>query len=91
MTRAALAAFACLTVAACAEPQLPLSPDYGEAVANNIRMQVVNPLPPPPRQTVTDGQRLEHAYERYVNNKVYPPRLPIERGVIQALPVKQAE
>ena len=71
-----------VAVAGCADPSLPLAPEFGNAVHNNIAAQVVNPLPPGPSASDTDGQRVGNAIERYRTNTVYPPHLPLESGKV---------
>jgi hypothetical protein len=80
-----------LTLAACADPHAPLSADFGNAVNANIAAQVVNPTPAPPGATYTNGKRADKAIDRYVNDKTYQPRLPLEGGRIydQAAPQSQ--
>jgi len=82
-----------LTLAACAEvdPHAPLSADFGNAVNANIAAQVVNPNPVTAGITDTSGKRMDKAIDRYVNDKTYQPRLPLEGGRVydQAVPQPQ--
>jgi hypothetical protein len=80
-----------MTLAACADPHAPLSADFGNAVNANIAAQVVNPTPAPLGTADTSGRRMEKAIDRYVNDKTYQPRLPLEGGRIydQAAPQPQ--
>ena len=86
-----LVLLASLTLAACTDPHEPLSRDFGNAVNANIAAQVVNPAPRPAGMADTNGQRMERAVNRYVNNKAYEPHLPLEGGRIydQAVPQPQ--
>jgi uncharacterized membrane protein YgcG len=55
-------------------PREDFSPDYGEAVHANIASQVVNPIPLRSyRPALTNGVRMNSAYERFETNKVYRP------------------
>jgi hypothetical protein len=80
-----------LTLAACTNPHEPLSADFGNAVSANIAAQVVNPYPAAPGVTDTNGQRMEKAVDRYINNKTYQPRLPLEGGRIYDQAVQQPQ
>ena len=71
-----------LALGACADPYLPLSPDFGNSVVSNIAAQVVNPNPRVAGPAETDGQRAANAIDRYRNNQVYEPHLPLETGRI---------
>jgi type IV pilus biogenesis protein CpaD/CtpE len=71
-----------LALAACADPHEPLSRDFGNAVRANIAAQVVNPNPTPVGTIDTNGQRMGTTIDRYVNNKVYQPHLPLVGGEI---------
>jgi hypothetical protein len=75
-----------LALTACADPHLPLGPDFGNAVNANIAAQVVNPTPAPPGIAYTNGQRMENAIIRYETNKVYKPHLPLEGGKVYDQP-----
>jgi hypothetical protein len=55
-------------------PHEDMSPDYGEAVHGNMASQVTNPVPL--RQSgvpINNGIRMESAYLRYQNNRMYRP------------------
>lgn len=84
-----LVLLAALALAACADPHEPLSRDFGNAVRANMAAQVVNPNPTPVGTIDTNGQRLGTTIDRYVNNKVYQPHLPLENGNVYAQPVQQ--
>ncbi len=71
-----------LALAACTDPHLPLSADFGNAVNTNIAAQVVNPNPTMAGSNDTDGQRAGSAVNRYRTNRVYQPHLPLESGKI---------
>jgi hypothetical protein len=68
-----------LALGACTDPHQPLSPDFGNAVNANIAAQVVNPAPAAGLADA-NGQRMDNAINRYLNNKTYRPRLPLEDG-----------
>jgi type IV pilus biogenesis protein CpaD/CtpE len=79
-----------LALAACADPHQSLSPDFGNSVSANIAAQVVNPNPAiAGGPTDMDGQRLGNAIDRYRNNKVYKPHLPLEGGKVFDQPQAQ--
>jgi hypothetical protein len=80
-----------LTLAACTDPHAPLSPDFGNAVNANIAAQVVNPDPAPAGLADTNGKRVEKAVDRYVNDKTYQPRLPLEGGRVYDQAVQQPQ
>ncbi len=71
-----------LALAACTDPHLPLSADFGNAVNTNIAAQVVNPNPTMAGSNDTDGQRAGSAVNRYRTNRVYQPHLPLESGKV---------
>ena len=67
-----------LALGGCADPHLPLAPDYGNAVATNMAAQIINPAPNTTyREPVTNGERMTDAMDRYRTGKVYPPLPPI--------------
>jgi len=71
-------------LSACADPHVPLAPDFGNAVSANIAAQVINPAPNVSEQyPTTNGQRAAGAVERYRTEHVYPPVPPIEESVKQ--------
>ena len=71
-----------LLLAGCTSTTEPLSPSFGQAVNANIAAQVINPNPVHDDPTLTDGQRIGNAVQRYRTNRVYTPRLPLEGGRI---------
>jgi type IV pilus biogenesis protein CpaD/CtpE len=77
---------AALALAACEDPQRPLSPDFGNAVNANIAAQIINPNPRIGAAD-TDGQRVGDAMERYRTGKVYRPNAPLEAGKITTTPL----
>jgi hypothetical protein len=55
-------------------PREDFSADFGEAVHANIASQVVYPVPLQPRRpAVSNGIRMNSAYQRYETNRVYQP------------------
>ncbi|GGF14299.1 hypothetical protein GCM10011611_20080 [Aliidongia dinghuensis] len=71
-----------LALSGCADPHEPLSRDFGNAVNSNIAAQVINPTPQWSGDPSTNGQRVDNAVNRYLNNKVYRPLLPLEGGKV---------
>jgi hypothetical protein len=70
-----------LALGACADPHMPLNPNFGESVAANMAAQIINPVPanrPPP---TTNGKRVGDAMQRYRTERVYPPIPPISSSV----------
>ena len=87
LNKAALAGLLAAALAGCsANPVLDpngyldrrdqISLTAGDAVANNIAIQMVDPWPAHAgeRNIGFDGQKMQTAVERYRNNKVIPPR-----------------
>jgi type IV pilus biogenesis protein CpaD/CtpE len=87
LNKVALAAVLAAALAGCsANPVLDpngyldrrdqISLTAGDAVANNIAIQMVDPWPAHAgqRNIGFDGQKMQTAVERYRNNKVIPPR-----------------
>jgi hypothetical protein len=55
-------------------PHVAMSPDFGEAVNANMASQVVNPVPLRPSGVpINNGIRMDSAYVRYQNNRMYRP------------------
>jgi hypothetical protein len=55
-------------------PHEYLSGDFGESVRANIASQVVNPVPvQSSRPPGNNGVRMDSAFDRYQNNRVYRP------------------
>ena len=55
-------------------PHEDFSQDYGEAVHSNIASQVVYPVPlRPSRPPISNGIRMDSAYQRYETNRVFRP------------------
>lgn len=77
-----LVLLAALALGACIDPRPPLATDFGNAVNSNIAAQVVNPVPAMPGPNGSDGRRMDGAVDRYVNDKVYRPQLPLENGSV---------
>jgi type IV pilus biogenesis protein CpaD/CtpE len=71
-----------VALAACDNTQAPVAADFGNSVNSNIAAQVVNPQPATLGPVTSDGQRAGNAIDRYRNNEVYPPHLPLETGRI---------
>ena len=60
----------------------PLTPGFGNAVAQNLAVQVVEPLPAPePGSVDHSGRRAADAVERYEAGQVKPPR-PVRTAII---------
>ncbi len=64
---------------ACAEyldRRSSLSPSFGDAVARNMAVQVIDPWPAHSRDTriVHDGARLQKAVERYRTGEITEPK-----------------
>jgi type IV pilus biogenesis protein CpaD/CtpE len=64
-----------LSLAACADPHQPLSPDFGNAVWQNIAAQVVNPNPAASVDPTWYGDPAAGSVDRYRTGKVYQPKL----------------
>lgn len=66
---------AALALAGCAESRLRLSPDFGEAVHQNVAAQTADPdahyggVPAP----ASDGARAAASQSRYTHDQVIPP------------------
>lgn len=77
MKRATILAFVCcLPLAACAswqEPEDQPAPHSGEAVQNNIAVQIANPNPVPVEKQTMNGERAALAQDRYAKGKTIPP------------------
>jgi hypothetical protein len=82
-----------LALAGCAEadPHASFSADFGNAVNANIAAQVVNADPASPGTNDTSGKRVDKAIDRYLNNKTYQPRLPLEGGRVYDQAVAQPQ
>ncbi len=90
MTRLLLVSFCAL--AACADPHMPLGPDFGNSVTTNIAAQVINPQPNMSGQyPTTDGKRSRDAVERYRNERVYPPIPPVKSSVKEGTAPEQPQ
>lgn len=87
LNKAAIAALVAAALAGCsANPVVDpngyldrrdqISLTAGDAVANNIAIQMVDPWPAyaGQREIGFDGQKMQTAVERYRNNRVIPPR-----------------
>lgn len=62
-----------LGLAACTEPVDTPRPEFGEAVRNNMAMQIINPEPPASMELPpSDGVRRALMMERYQRDKVEP-------------------
>jgi hypothetical protein len=75
MNKRHLMLFVGLGLAACTKPVDTPRPEFGEAVRNNMAMQIINPEPPesmalPP----SDGVRRSEMIGRYQRDEVEPPR-----------------
>lgn len=64
-----------LPLAACADPHQPLSPDFGNAVRQNIAVQVVNPNPGASGDPTWYGDPAAGSVDRYRTGKTYQPKL----------------
>jgi uncharacterized membrane protein YgcG len=55
-------------------PRTAMSPDFGESVHANMASQVVNPVPlRPSGLPISNGIRMDSAYQRYLANRMYRP------------------
>ena len=71
-------------LAGCVNPHQPLSADFGNSVATNVALQTINPLPPDQGIAESDGKRVGAAVERYRDDRVHQPHLPLETGRLYA-------
>jgi hypothetical protein len=67
-------------LAACSsDPHVVLTPDFGNAVASNIAVQLDNPAPNTDTSVHTsDGRRIYDAIQRYRTGHIYPPVAALE-------------
>lgn len=67
----AIASLSLLTLSGCAQPEY-LSSDFGNAVRQNMAVQVVNPTPPvSSKAPEMEGSRAAAAHDRY---EAVPPK-----------------
>lgn len=66
---------AILLLTACDHPaERPLSPNFGDAVRQNLQAQIINPAPPSDLLPSTmSGERAASAMQRYREHRVIPP------------------
>lgn len=65
---------AALALAACADNAAPLSPDFGEAVRNNMAVHIINPAPDYGTEVpATSGAALEGPLGDYYGTETAPP------------------
>lgn len=84
MNRLLLPGLAALVLAACTPPG-PLDPDFGNAVRQNMVVQMVDPAAAYPAEVETSGARAAAAIDRYERGEaVRPPTTQIGSGALAA-------
>ena len=69
------------------DPHANLNPDYGNSVRSNTAAQVANPVPViRAGVTVTNGERVDSAVDRYLTNKIYQPIRPYQSTLQEGAP-----